>query len=164
VKRLKAEHLQSFWYFSSSICLAIIGTFAGILCATSRDGQVERDSYISKLAEYRWVLRLSATGAEFMKYAVGVLDMRSHLLEQQFGPAVPSRAQQRGDQSSPDEEEDDNDSGTPAEEALTSPGVGSDGWQQRQDIMSDPNFFDMTLGDPSNFSIEETLSYTDLFQ
>lgn len=86
VKRLKAEHLQSFWYFSSSLSLAIIGLFAGILCATSYDsaGELEeREAYMSKLAEYRWILRINATSADFMKYAVSVLDARSQLLEQQ---------------------------------------------------------------------------------
>ncbi|KAH7367969.1 transcriptional activator protein DAL81 [Plectosphaerella cucumerina] len=86
VKRLKAEHFQSFWYFSSSISLAIIGIFAGVLCATSRTEDVlEREDYINKLAEYRWVLRVRSTGAEFMKYAVGILDAGSQLLEEQFG-------------------------------------------------------------------------------
>lgn len=92
IKRLKAEHFQSFWYFSSSISLVIIGIFAGVLCAMCRgeDGDEEaalavREDYMAKLAEYRWVLRISATGAEFMKYAVGILDAGSQLLEEQFG-------------------------------------------------------------------------------
>lgn len=86
VKRLKAEHFQSFWYFSSSISLAIIGIFSGVLCATSQvDDALERNDYINKLAEYRWVLRVRSTGAEFMKYAVGILDAGSQLLEEQFG-------------------------------------------------------------------------------
>lgn len=92
VKRLKAEHFQSFWYFSSSASLAIIGIFAGILCVTSQGDDVDeavglaaREDYMTKLAEYRWVLRVSSTGAEFMKYAVGVLGAQIHLLEEQFG-------------------------------------------------------------------------------
>ncbi|KFA50067.1 hypothetical protein S40293_08591 [Stachybotrys chartarum IBT 40293] len=92
VKRLKAEHFQSFWYFSSSASLAIIGIFAGILCITSQGDDVDedvafaaREDYMTKLAEYRWVLRVSSTGAEFMKYAVGVLGAQIHLLEEQFG-------------------------------------------------------------------------------
>ncbi|KAE9978131.1 hypothetical protein EG328_001668 [Venturia inaequalis] len=83
-KRLKNEHLQSFWYFSSSVSLALIGTFAGILIATSYDDE-ERDLYTSRLAEYRWTLRISSNGADFMKYAVGNLDAGGQLLEQQFG-------------------------------------------------------------------------------
>lgn len=83
-KRLKNEHLQSFWYFSSSVSLALIGTFAGILIATSYDDE-ERELYTSRLAEYRWTLRISSNGADFMKYAVGNLDAGGQLLEQQFG-------------------------------------------------------------------------------
>jgi Fungal specific transcription factor domain len=83
-KRLKNEHLQSFWYFSSSVSLALIGTFAGILIATSYDDE-ERDLYTSRLADYRWTLRISSNGADFMKYAVGNLDASGQLLEQQFG-------------------------------------------------------------------------------
>jgi hypothetical protein len=83
-KRLKNEHLQSFWYFSSSVSLALIGTFAGILIATSYDDE-ERELYTSRLAEYRWTLRISSNGADFMKYAVGNLDANGQILEQQFG-------------------------------------------------------------------------------
>ncbi|CAG8957290.1 hypothetical protein HYFRA_00010713 [Hymenoscyphus fraxineus] len=83
VQRLRQEHLQSFWHFSSSCSLAIIGVFAGILAITSTDPQ-ERDSYISRLAEYRWILRVSNTGSSVMKYAVGVLDKTSQLLDQQI--------------------------------------------------------------------------------
>lgn len=90
VKRLKAEHFQSFWYFSSGKCFAIVGVFAGILCTIQHgisldpksDGKPEND-YINQLAEYRWVLRVSATGADFMKYAVGILDIDSQVLEEQ---------------------------------------------------------------------------------
>lgn len=86
VKKLKAEHFQSFWYFSSSMSVAIIGTFAGLLCATSRtDDMRTKEEYIARLAEYRWVLRVSSTGAEFMKYALGVLDAVSQVLEDDFG-------------------------------------------------------------------------------
>jgi hypothetical protein len=81
VKRLKQEHFQSFWYFSSSISLAIIGVFAGMLAATSLD-EAERKSYMDLLAEYRWILRISSTGASVTKYGVKVLDANQQLLEQ----------------------------------------------------------------------------------
>ena len=38
-------------------------------------------SYVARLAEYRWTLRISSTGADFMGYAVGVLDAAAQLLE-----------------------------------------------------------------------------------
>jgi hypothetical protein len=81
ITSLKPEHLQSFWYFSSSLSLAIIGIFASILCVTSST-QEEREAHIARLAEYRWTLRISSTGADFMKYAVGVLDNVNQLLEE----------------------------------------------------------------------------------
>ncbi|CAK7266603.1 Fungal specific transcription factor [Sporothrix epigloea] len=87
VKRLKAEHLQSFWFFSSSLSLAIIGMFASQLCAMDWDGdQAARESYRSKFAEYLWILRINARSADFMNYAVGILDSRSQLLQQQLSP------------------------------------------------------------------------------
>jgi hypothetical protein len=81
VTSLKPEHLQSFWYFSSPLNLAIIGIFISILCVTSTDQQ-EREAHIARLAEYRWTLRISSNGADFMKYAVGVLDTVNKLLEE----------------------------------------------------------------------------------
>ena len=85
IKRLKQEHFQSFWYFSSSISFAILGIFASILAVTSLD-EVERKSYIALLAEYRWILRINDTGASLTKYGVSVLDANAQLLEQEMGP------------------------------------------------------------------------------
>ncbi|KAH8817046.1 transcriptional activator protein DAL81 [Xylogone sp. PMI_703] len=73
IKRLKPEHLQSFWFFASKINLAIIGTFGCMLWATSTSKE-ERDIYRQQLAEFRWTLRLSSTAAEFMKFTVAMLD------------------------------------------------------------------------------------------
>lgn len=92
VRRLKAEHFQSFWYFSSSVSLAIIGIFAAVLCAAASN-QVERERYVAKLAEYRWVLRISANSAPFMRYAVEVLDACSQSLEEQSGVLVQASAE-----------------------------------------------------------------------
>lgn len=73
LQRLKPQHLQSFWYFSSKLNLAIIGTFGSVLWATS-DNLEECEMYKAQLAEYRWTLRISSSGAEFMKYALDILD------------------------------------------------------------------------------------------
>ncbi|PUU75186.1 fungal-specific transcription factor domain-domain-containing protein [Tuber borchii] len=73
VNRLKPEHLQSFWYFASKVNFALIGTFGSLLWATSPNTQ-EAEFYKARLSEYRWTLRVSSRGAEFMEYAVGVLD------------------------------------------------------------------------------------------
>jgi hypothetical protein len=120
-KRLKNEHLQSFWYFSSSVSLALIGTFAGILIATSYDDE-ERDLYTSRLAEYRWTLRISSNGAEFMKYAVGNLDAGGQLLEQQFGK-LALEAQRL---SAPSESPADDEVSPSVEDSMISPDAA--GW------------------------------------
>jgi hypothetical protein len=73
VNKFDPAHLQSFWYFSSKVNLAIIGTFGSLLWATS-DNPEEAESYKSHLAEYRWTLRVSSKAAEFMKFTVGMLD------------------------------------------------------------------------------------------
>ena len=73
VNKFEPAHLQSFWYFSSKVNLAIIGTFGSLLWATS-DNLEEAEFYKSHLAEYRWTLRVSSKAAEFMKFTVGMLD------------------------------------------------------------------------------------------
>jgi len=72
VNRLEPAHLQCFWYFPSKVNLAIIGTFGSLLWATSDNAEAE--FYRSQLADYRWKLRVSSNGAEFMKFTVGMLD------------------------------------------------------------------------------------------
>lgn len=76
VKRLRPEHLQSFWYFASKLSLSIIGTFGNVLWITSTS-EAEREFYATQLAEYRWILRVSSTSAELMKYTVALLDASS---------------------------------------------------------------------------------------
>ena len=91
VRRLKAEHFQSFWYFSSSVSLSIIGIFAAVLYGAASD-QKDRERYLAKLAEYRWVLRISANSAPFMRYAVDVLDACSQSLDEQVSAGSRSNA------------------------------------------------------------------------
>lgn len=73
VNKLEPAHLQSFWYFASRVNLAIIGTFGCLLWALS-DTPEEAEFCRSQLAEYRWKLRVSSKGTEFMKFTVGMLD------------------------------------------------------------------------------------------
>lgn len=73
VKRLRPEHLQSFWYFASKLNLAIIGTFGNVLWITS-SSEDELALYASQLAEYRWILGVSRMAAEFMWYTVTLHD------------------------------------------------------------------------------------------
>ncbi|KAF2118118.1 fungal-specific transcription factor domain-containing protein [Lophiotrema nucula] len=91
VNRLKPEHLQSFWYFASKINFTLIGTFGSLLWATA-PAQEEAEFYKTRLREYRWTLSVSAKRAEFLEYAVQMLDasraMLNNLAEK------PSLAQQ----------------------------------------------------------------------
>jgi len=82
VNRLKPEHLQSFWYFSSKVNFALIGTFGSLLWATAPSIQ-EAEFYKARLSEYRWTLRVSSRGADFMEFAVGVLDASAGYLQQE---------------------------------------------------------------------------------
>ena len=84
VYRLRPEHLQSFWYFSSKVNLAIIGSFGCLLWATA-DSKDEVDFYKTKLSEYKWTLRVSSKGVEFMGFAMGVIDASMSLLTEQLG-------------------------------------------------------------------------------
>ncbi|KAF2869538.1 fungal-specific transcription factor domain-containing protein [Massariosphaeria phaeospora] len=91
VNRLKPEHLQSFWYFASKINFTLIGTFGSLLWATAPT-QEEAEFYKTRLREYRWTLSVSSKRAEFLDYAVAMLDasraMLNNLAEK------PSLAQQ----------------------------------------------------------------------
>jgi hypothetical protein len=84
VNRLKPEHLQAFWYFPSKINFTLIGTFGGLLWATA-PAKEEADFYKARLREYRWTLSVSSNRAEFLDFAVKMLDtsriMLSNLAE-----------------------------------------------------------------------------------
>lgn len=73
VNRLKPEHLQAFWYFPSKINFTLIGTFGGLLWATA-PAKEEADFYKARLREYRWTLSVSSKRAEFLDFAVQMLD------------------------------------------------------------------------------------------
>lgn len=91
VNRLRPEHLQSFWYFASKINFTLIGTFGSLLWVTA-PAQEEADFYKTRLREYRWTLSVSSNRAQFLDYAVSMLDasraMLNNLAEK------PSLAQQ----------------------------------------------------------------------
>lgn len=91
VNRLKPDHLQGFWYFASKINFTLIGTFGSLLWATA-PAKEEAEFYKTRLREYRWTLSVSSKRAEFLDYAVQMLDasraMLTNLAEK------PSLAQQ----------------------------------------------------------------------
>lgn len=74
VRNLRPEHLQAFWYSSSSANFALIGSFAALLHVTASTPE-EAHYYKSKLSNYRWVLRVSASGFEPMAEAMRLLDV-----------------------------------------------------------------------------------------
>jgi hypothetical protein len=79
VNRLRPEHLQAFWYFPSKINFTLIGTFGGLLWATA-PAREEAEFYKSRLREYRWTLSVSSKRAEFLGYAVQMLDASRSML------------------------------------------------------------------------------------
>ncbi|KAM0636465.1 hypothetical protein ACHAPW_000751 [Verticillium nonalfalfae] len=170
VKRLKAEHLQSFWYFSSGLSLAIIGLFAGILCMTSQDKEgAEREALLAKLAEYRWLLRINSTSAEFMKYSIGVLDARSQLMEQQIPLQAVLHAAQSGRSASqldPVEYGDGDDDSPFTDDLLLSPNDGDEIWQQQQQQQQPPpNAFEQHYyGFEASGLVDATLSSSETHQ
>lgn len=72
VKSLRPEHLQSFWYWASKYCFAVVGTFISLLWATAVNEE-EASLYKEKLEEYRWTLRLSSKSAEILDRAAKML-------------------------------------------------------------------------------------------
>jgi len=80
VNRLRPEHLQAFWYFPSKINFTLIGTFGGLLWATA-PAKEEADFYRMRLGEYRWTLSVSSERAEFLEYAVQMLDTSRSMLK-----------------------------------------------------------------------------------
>lgn len=80
VNRLKIEHLQSFWHSASKVNFALIGTFGGLLLATSPSEQ-EADFYRLRLGEYRWTLSVSAKWARFVVFALATLDKSMKMLQ-----------------------------------------------------------------------------------
>ncbi|KAF2281222.1 uncharacterized protein EI97DRAFT_367223 [Westerdykella ornata] len=91
VNRLKPEHLQAFWYFASKINFTLIGTFGSLLWATAPT-QEEAEFYKTRLREYRWTLSVSSKRAQFLDYAVQMLDASRAMLHNLA--EKPSLAQQ----------------------------------------------------------------------
>jgi hypothetical protein len=79
VQSLRPEHLQSFWYFASKYCFAVVGTFISLLWVTAQDKE-EADLYKARLDEYRWMLRLSSKSADFLEQAISMLAVSTGVL------------------------------------------------------------------------------------
>ncbi|KAI4852407.1 hypothetical protein E4T45_04723, partial [Aureobasidium sp. EXF-8846] len=78
VDSLKARHLKSFWYFSSTACLTLLISFGNVLVGSAFDSS-EEQFYLDKLKEFRWTLKINGEmGAKFMNAAIRsmILDPR----------------------------------------------------------------------------------------
>ncbi|KAM9882603.1 fungal specific transcription factor domain-containing protein [Verticillium dahliae] len=84
ISNLQPEHTQSFWGFMASAQLASIGTFAGLLWATS-DDDAEASFYAERVEEYLWSLRVRSQAVPFAREAL-------RLLEAEVGGLGPVRA------------------------------------------------------------------------
>ncbi|KAF5510612.1 Transcriptional activator protein DAL81 [Colletotrichum siamense] len=73
ISNLQMEHIQSFWGFAASAQLAGIGSFAGLLWATS-DDDAEAMYYADRVEEYLWSLRVRAQAAPFAREALRMLE------------------------------------------------------------------------------------------
>lgn len=73
VGNLRQEHLQAFWYSTSSFDFALIGSFAGLLYVTSKTPE-EANFYKFNLKKYRQVLK-SKEDFKPMRAALSMLDM-----------------------------------------------------------------------------------------
>lgn len=89
VGRLQAQHIASFWYFTSARCCALFHSFGQILGATAQS-EDEMEMYSRKLKEFKWTLKVnSEAGASFMKHAL------AYIAHAQTVPVV-SQQQDRG--------------------------------------------------------------------
>ncbi|KAK8242396.1 fungal-specific transcription factor domain-containing protein [Phyllosticta capitalensis] len=88
ISNLQMEHIQSFWGFAASAQLASIGSFAGLLWATS-DEDTEAKYYADCVEEYLWSLRVRAQAAPFAREAL-------RMLEADVGGLGPVRAAASG--------------------------------------------------------------------
>jgi hypothetical protein len=92
VQSLRPEHLQSFWYSSSTYNFVLIGSFISLLWVTSPDKE-EAVKYRAHLDEYRWIIRLFSKSADFLERALISLDLTtSALMKAVPDDIVPSSA------------------------------------------------------------------------
>ena len=107
IENLRPIHLQSFWYFSSSMNLALIGSFGMLLWATveasagtranamsgaratvagGRDGvggegiNEEVEFYKERIRDLKWGIRVNCKTAEFMEVGLARLEVSTSIL------------------------------------------------------------------------------------
>ncbi|PLB44527.1 fungal-specific transcription factor domain-containing protein [Aspergillus steynii IBT 23096] len=72
VETLQPEHTQSFWGFAASAQMAMIGSFAGLLWATSVAGD-EAIEYANVLERLRWALQVRGSAVPFVREALRMI-------------------------------------------------------------------------------------------
>jgi hypothetical protein len=108
VKSLRPEHLQSFWYCASTYCFSLIGSYIGLMWATSRT-KAEAESYRERLDEYRWNLRLSSRSAEILEMAAGLVAASTAVLVKGLPAHLDVESNDDGQDYDEDSDGDDND-------------------------------------------------------
>ncbi|KAL4970888.1 Zn(II)2Cys6 transcription factor [Aspergillus stella-maris] len=73
IQSLQPEHTQSFWGFAAASQVAMIGSFAGLLWATSAEPD-EAVEFVDQLERLRWALQMRASAAPFLHEALRMLD------------------------------------------------------------------------------------------
>ncbi|KAH8433460.1 fungal specific transcription factor domain-containing protein [Aspergillus melleus] len=73
VEMLQPKHTQSFWGYSAPAQVAMIGSFAGLLWATSADCD-EAIEYVRHVERLRWALQIRGLGVPFVREALRLLD------------------------------------------------------------------------------------------
>ncbi|KAF2012987.1 hypothetical protein BU24DRAFT_435284 [Aaosphaeria arxii CBS 175.79] len=72
IESFQPEHIQSFWGFAAAAQVALVGTFAGLLWATSAEME-EATGYVEQLEKLRWILQLRAPAVPFAREALRML-------------------------------------------------------------------------------------------
>ncbi|KAA8651363.1 hypothetical protein EYZ11_000937 [Aspergillus tanneri] len=73
IEALQPEHTQSFWGFAASAQMAMIGSFAGLLWATSAEVD-EAIEYVNQLERLRWALQVRGSAVPCVREALRLLD------------------------------------------------------------------------------------------
>ncbi|KAI9043943.1 fungal specific transcription factor domain-containing protein [Aspergillus affinis] len=80
VETLQPKHTQSFWGFAAPAQMAMIGSFAGLLWATSADCD-EAIEYVHQIERLRWALQVRGSAVPFIREAIRMLDEETGDLE-----------------------------------------------------------------------------------
>ncbi|KAJ5557003.1 hypothetical protein N7494_000918 [Penicillium frequentans] len=72
IESFQPEHIQSFWGFAAAAQVTLVGSFAGLLWATSPQMD-EAAGYVEHLEKLCWILQVRASAAPFAREALRML-------------------------------------------------------------------------------------------